>query len=161
MKIDKNTVVTMNYELRLNDDPEVVDAGEDGEFAFLFGHGNLIPGLEAAIKGLEKGAELKATVQPEQGYGTRDEAKIIGMPRSSLPPDFQVEIGVPLQLEDEKGHTFPVWIQGVEGDDVVLDGNHPLAGDVLHFSVQVLGVRAATKEELSHGHVHGPGGHHH
>jgi len=162
MKIDKNTVVTMNYELRLNDDDdEVVDSGENGEFTFLLGHGAIIPGLEAALVGLEKGAERKVTVQPEQGYGVRDESRIIGMPRSALPKDFVVEIGLPIELEDEKGHSFPVWIAGTEGDDVVLDGNHPLAGDVLHFTVQIVNVRAATKEELSHGHVHGPGGHHH
>ncbi len=161
MKIDKNTVVTMNYELRLNDDPEVVDSGENGEFNFLFGHGNLIPGLEKAILGLKKGIDREVTVQPAEGYGVRDESKIIGMPRSSLPKDFTVEIGLPLELEDQNGHSFPVWIAGVQGDDVVLDGNHPLAGDVLHFSVQILNVRAATKDELSHGHVHGPGGHPH
>ena len=161
MKIGKDTVVTLNYELRLNEDDDTVDSSTDGSFLFLFGHGNIIPGLEAALVGLEAGAKKSVTVQPQEGYGVRDESKIIGMPRSSLPKDFVVEVGIPLELEDDKGHSFQVWIAGVEGDDVVLDGNHPLAGEVLNFSVNVLGVRSASKEEKQHGHPHGPGGHHH
>ncbi|MBM4344953.1 MAG: peptidylprolyl isomerase [Deltaproteobacteria bacterium] len=161
MKIAPNTVVKLNYELRLNDDPDVVDSSDDGQFNVMIGHGQIIPGLEKALLGLETGANAKVTVQPQDGYGVRDEGKVIGMPRSSLPKDFVVDVGIPIELEDRNGHSFPVWIAGVEGDDVVLDGNHPLAGETLHFSVQVLGVRAATKEELAHGHVLGPGGHHH
>lgn len=161
MKIAANTVVTFNYQLRLNEDDDVADSSDDGDFSILIGHGNIIPGLEKALVGMEKGAKAKVTVPPEQGYGLRDPDKVIGMPRANLPDDFVVEVGIPLELEDQNGRKFAVWIAGTEGDDVVLDGNHPLAGDTLHFSVDILNVRAATKEELSHGHVHGPGGHHH
>lgn len=161
MKIAHNTVVNLNYALRLNDDPDVVDSSDDGQFTVLIGHSQIIPGLEKALLGLEKGAAKQVTVEPQDGYGVRDASKVIGMPRSALPADFVVDVGIPIELEDQNGHSFAVWIAGVEGDDVVLDGNHPLAGETLHFSVNVLGVRAATKEELAHGHVHGPGGHHH
>lgn len=161
MKIGPNTVVTLNYQLRLNDDNEVIDSSGDGSFTIMIGHGNIIPGLESQLLGLEGGASKDVTVQPKDGYGVRDKSKVIGMPRSQLPDDFVVEVGVPLELEDQKGHSFMVWVAGAEGDDVVLDGNHPLAGETLHFSVSIVTVRAASKEELAHGHVHGAGGHHH
>lgn len=161
MKIALNSVVAMDYELRVGDDDDVIDSSDDGTFAFLIGHGNVIPGLEEALMGLAAGAEQVVTVPPEKGYGVRDDSKMIGLPRSNLPPEFVVEIGLPLELEDEEGRSFPVWIAGTHGDDVVLDGNHPLAGETLQFSIKILEVRAATEEELSHGHVHGPGGHHH
>lgn len=161
MKIALNSVVAMDYELRVGEDDEVIDSSDDGSFVFLIGHGNVIPGLEEALLGRGAGEEIAVSIPPEKGYGIRDDGKMIGLPRSNLPPDFVVEIGLPLELEDEKGHSFPVWIAGTHDDDVVLDGNHPLAGETLKFSVKLLSVRTATEEELQHGHVHGPGGHHH
>ncbi|MBI5607856.1 MAG: peptidylprolyl isomerase [Deltaproteobacteria bacterium] len=161
MKIAPNTVVAMNYELRLGDDDEVIDASSDGEFFFLVGHHNIVPGLESELLGLAKGDKRKISVAPEQGYGTRDESKVIALPRSALPKDFVIEIGLPLELEDQQGNAFPVWIAGTHEDDVVLDGNHPLADETLHFAIEIVEVRQASAEELSHGHVHGPGGHHH
>lgn len=161
MKIAPNTVVAMNYELRLQGDDEVIDASADGEFQFLVGHQNIVPGLESQLVGLAAGDKREVSVAPDQGYGVRDESKVIALPRTALPADFVVEIGIPLELEDQQGHSFPVWIAGTHENDVVLDGNHPLADETLKFSIEVVSVRAATKEELSHGHVHGPGGHHH
>ena len=160
MKIAKDTVVSMDYELRLADE-EVIDSSTDGEFSFLVGHENIVPGLEVQLIGLGVGEERDIEVQPDVGYGKRDESKVIAVPRSVLPADFQVEVGLPLELEDEKGETFPVWVAGVNGDDVVLDGNHPLADEVLNFRISIKEVRVATDTELAHGHVHGAGGHHH
>jgi FKBP-type peptidyl-prolyl cis-trans isomerase SlyD len=160
MKITKDTVVTMDYELRLQGD-DVIDASSDGAFAFLVGHQNIVPGLESRLIGLEKGTELDVQVLPEDGYGARDEGRVVPVPRSVLPDGFEVEIGVPLELEDENGETMPGWIAGTHGDDVVLDLNHPLAGEVLNFKVKISDVRAATQTELAHGHVHGPGVHAH
>lgn len=161
MKISKDSVVVMDYKLSLNDDDDIVDASSGGEFAFLAGHHNIVPGLESQLLGLEAGASGRFVVAPEEGYGVRDDGKIFAVPRSALPKNFHVEIGVPLQIEDEKGEVFPAWIAGTHGDDVVLDRNHPLAGDTLHFDITIVQVRKATREELAHGHVHGPGGHHH
>ncbi len=160
MKIEKDMVVTMDYELRLADE-DVIDSSTDGEFAFLIGHDNVVPGLESQLIGLQAGDQRDIQVQPEEGYGQRDEAKVISVPRSVLPEDFHLEVGLPLELEDEQGETFPVWIAGVEGDTVMLDGNHPLADEVLNFRITIASVRKATATELSHGHVHGAHGHEH
>jgi len=160
MKIAKDSVVSMDYELRLADD-EVIDSSSGGEFSFLVGHENIVPGLESELLGMGVGDKKDVQVQPLLGYGTRDESKVIAVPRNVLPADFQIEIGLPLELEDEKGETFPVWIAGVNGDDVVLDGNHPLADEVLNFSVSITEVREASATEIAHGHVHGAHGHDH
>jgi FKBP-type peptidyl-prolyl cis-trans isomerase SlyD len=140
MKIGKDTVVSMEYELRLGGSDEVIDSSDgEGPLSFLIGH----------------------EVQPEDGYGVRDESKLIAVPRSVLPQDFEIEPGLPLELEDEQGESFPVWIAGVEGDQVMLDGNHPLADETLKFHIKITEVRKATATELTHGHVHGEGDHHH
>lgn len=161
MKIAKDTVVSMDYELRLDGSDEVIDASNDGSFTFLVGHDNIVPGLESELLGLDAGAERAVKVAPDQGYGVRDESKVIAVPRTIFPADFHFEVGVPVELEDEQGESFPVWIAGTKDEDVVLDGNHPLADETLNFTVKIKEVRAATKEELQHGHVHGEHGHHH
>ncbi len=161
MKIAKDTVVSMDYELRLDGSDEVIDASNDGSFQFLVGHDNIVPGLESELLGLATGAERDVKVSPDEGYGVRDESKVIAVPRTIFPADFQVEVGVPVELEDEQGESFPVWIAGTKDDDVVLDGNHPLADETLNFSVKIKEVRAATEQELEHGHVHGAHGHDH
>ncbi len=151
----------MNYQLRVGEEDEVIDESSDGQFFFLVGHENIVPGLESELLDLVKGDKRVISVSPEQGYGVRDESKVIALPRTALPKDFVVEIGLPLELEDQQGNAFPVWIAGTHDSDVVLDGNHPLADETLHFTIEVMDVRAASEEELTHGHVHGPGGHHH
>ncbi len=161
MKITKDTVVVMDYELRLDESDEVIDSSDDGTFAFLVGHENIVPGLEAELLGLTSGASKKVAVTAAEGYGERDESKVMAVPRSVFPEDFYFEVGIPVELEDDQGESFPVWIQGVKDDHVELDGNHPLAGETLNFTIKVLEVRAATTEELAHGHVHGAGDHHH
>ncbi len=160
LKIAKNTVVTLDYELRLADD-EVIDSSSGGEFCFLVGHENVVPGLEVQLLGLATGDTRDISVSPQEGYGLRDEEKLVTVPREALPDDFEIEIGLPLELEDEAGETSMAFIAGVRGDEVVLDRNHPLAGETLRFHVTIGAIREASKEELKHGHVHGPGGHHH
>jgi FKBP-type peptidyl-prolyl cis-trans isomerase SlyD len=162
MKIGKDTVVSMEYELRLGGSDEVIDSSDgEGPLSFLIGHENIVTGLEKQILGLTVGDERDIEVQPEDGYGVRDESKLIAVPRSVLPQDFEIEPGLPLELEDEQGESFPVWIAGVEGDQVMLDGNHPLADETLKFHIKITEVRKATATELTHGHVHGEGDHHH
>ncbi len=160
LKIAKNTVVTLDYELRLADD-EVIDSSTDGEFSFLVGHENVVPGLETQLIGLTTGDVRDIVVSPEEGYGVRDEDKIVVVPREALPEDFEIEIGLPLELEDEAGETSMAFIAGVRGDEVLLDRNHPLASETLRFHVKIGVIRDATKDEIKHGHAHGPHGHHH
>ena len=160
LTITKNHVVALDYELRLEDD-EIIDSSTGGEFAFLVGHQNIVPGLESALEGLKTGDVRDIVVTPDQGYGVRDEDAVVVVPRDAFPDDFEFEIGVPMELEDEAGEVSMAFITGVDGDEVTLDRNHPLADKTLRFHVTIGAIRAATKEELRHGHVHGAGGHHH
>ena len=160
MRIDKNRVVTLHYTLR-DEQGTVLDSSEGrAPLTYLHGKGNIIPGLEQALAGKEAGEKLDVSVAPEQAYGTRDERLVQILPRSRLPEGTQVAPGMQLRADSPKGPRL-VSVVKVERDFVTVDGNHPLAGRTLNFSVEVAEVRKATHEEVSHGHVHGPGGHHH
>ena len=160
MQIEKNRVVTLNYTLR-DDQGTVIDSSSGrGPLAYLHGKGNIIPGLEQALDGKAAGEKLDVSVAPEQAYGMRDERLVQILPRSRLPEGTQLGPGTQLRVEGPQGRRL-VRVMKVERDFVTVDGNHPLAGRTLHFSVEVAEVRKATHEEISHGHVHGPGGHHH
>src|ERR1700724_1506945 len=131
-------------------------AGRNG---ILHGHGNLVPGLERELSGKGAGDKLQVTVSPADGYGEYDQALVQRVPRRALKGLANLRVG--MRLEAQTGHgARAVIVTQIMGDMLTLDGNHPLAGKNLHFQVEVAGVRAATDEELSHGHVHGPGGHH-
>jgi len=161
MQIQADMVVSLEYTLK-NDAGEVLDANEGAApLYYLHGHGNIVEGLEAALSGRSVGDTLNVTVAPEQGYGVRDETMIFDVPRKNLPKDLEPEVGMQLGMSSEDGETVPVWIREVSTDSVRLDANHELAGETLHFAVKVLSVRPSTAEELAHGHVHGPAGHHH
>ena len=159
MSITQDQVVTLHYTLR-DDAGEIIDSSADGEpFAYLHGHGNLVPGLERELSGKGAGDKLQVTVSPADGYGEYDQALVQRVPRRALKGLANLRVG--MRLEAQTGHgARAVIVTRIMGDMVTLDGNHPLAGKNLHFQVEVAGVRAATDEELSHGHVHGPGGHH-
>jgi FKBP-type peptidyl-prolyl cis-trans isomerase SlyD len=160
MQISKNKVVTLKYRLT-DDDGDLIDESTEAEpMAYIHGVGNLIPGLEAALEGKQKGDALKVTVNPEEGFGDRNDELTRVVSRNVF--DFVEELEVGMQFQTDGGQGMEVvTIVGIEGDQVTVDGNHPLAGVTLSFDVAVLDVRDATQEELSHGHVHGPGGHHH
>ncbi len=160
MQISKNKVVTLKYRLT-DDDGDLIDESTDAEpMAYIHGVGNLIPGLEAALEGKQKGDALKVTVNPDEGFGDRNDELTRVVSRTVF--DFVEELEVGMQFQTDGGQGMEVvTIVGIEGDQVTVDGNHPLAGVTLSFDVSVLDVRDATQEELSHGHVHGPGGHHH
>ena len=160
MKVESNAVVSIEYVLR-DDAGAVLDQSKGGEpLAYLHGHGNIVPGLEKALAGLEPGQSTKAEISPEDGYGAHDPGKTMRVARSQLPEQLQPEVGMMLHAEGPQG-PMPLWITEVEAEAVTVDGNHPLAGKTLHFEVQIKDVREASPEELQHGHVHGPGGHHH
>lgn len=160
MIIEKHKVVHIHYELK-DKEGQVIDssAGRD-PLAYIQGIGNLIPGLEKELEGKQKGDKLLAIIQPDEAYGHYDANKVFVVNRSGFQGTEEINPGMRVQVDLEKGPAVAV-ISKVDGDDVTLDMNHPLAGQVLHFDVEVLEIREADAEEISHGHVHGPGGHQH
>lgn len=154
-------VVSIHYTLT-DDAGSVIDSSSGGEpLEYLHGHGNIVPGLESQLAGRKVGDSLKVDVAPKDGYGEHDPRGRGRVPRSSFPDDMEIEPGMQFSGEGPNGEDHVVWVAAVEGDHVVVDQNHPLAGQTLHFQVKVETVRPATKEELAHGHVHGAHGHHH
>ena len=159
MNIADQTVVSLQYVLK-NATGETLDQCDREEpLCYLHGSGNLIPGVEEALVGNTTGASMQVVITPEKGYGERDDQLVLDVPRSEL-PEGDLNVGMQFQVEHEGGQGI-VTVTSIEEDKVTLDGNHPLAGETLHFDLEVLDVRAATSEELEHGHVHGPGGHQH
>ena len=160
MKIAANKVVSMHYTLT-NDRGETLDSSRGHEpLAYLHGAGNIIPGLEKALEGKQAGDKLQVHVKPAEGYGERDDALIQAVPRRMFKGLGDLKVGMRLHAQGDRGARV-VRITHVAGDMVTVDGNHELAGQALNFDVEITEVRDASAEELQHGHVHGPGGHHH
>jgi FKBP-type peptidyl-prolyl cis-trans isomerase SlyD len=160
MKIAHEKVVSIHYTLT-NAEGKVLDSSAGNPpLAYLHGFGNIIPGLENALEGKESGERLSVTVQPEEGYGARDEQLVQAVPRSAFQGAPEIKPGMQFQAQGPQGVRLVVVTQVTE-DLVTVDANHPLAGQTLHFEVEVAEVREPTSEELEHGHVHGPDGHHH
>ena len=161
MQIAPNKVVSIHYTLT-NDRGEKLDSSRGAEpLVYIHGIGNLIPGLEKALEGKQSGDKLQVKVSPEEGYGKRDDALIQAVPRRMFKGLGDLKVGMRLHAQGEGGHQRVVRIAHIAGDMVTVDGNHELAGENLNFDVEITGVRDATAEEMEHGHVHGPGGHHH
>ncbi len=160
MQIAENRVVTLNYTLKDNEG-NIIDSADDGSFAYLHGAANIIPGLEHALQGKSAGEELSVTIEPEQGYGERNENMTQVVPRKMFETDDEIKIGMQFHAESPDGQPMTVTVIDVNDDEVTIDGNHPLAGTVLNFDLQILDIREATAEEQEHGHVHGAGGHQH
>jgi FKBP-type peptidyl-prolyl cis-trans isomerase SlyD len=161
MKIEKGSVVHIDYSLHLGDG-EVVDRSEPGEpLTYLHGEGEIVSGLEDALEGLSAGDKKQVVVAPPQGYGEHDPRGLQQVPRRAFPPGFEPQVGMELTAEGPNGEAVPFSIRDVSPDTVTIDMNHPLAGKTLHFDVTVREVRAATPEELEHGHAHGSGCHGH
>lgn len=156
MNISKDTVVTLNY---------TVNAGpgqppESGQQAYLHGgYGNTFAKLEAALEGQAPGFATTLVLQPEDAFGVRDESLVRTIPKSEFPPG--VKVGGQLRGMTDDGREQVFNVVKIKGPQVLLDGNHPFAGKVLRFTLKVLDVRAATPEEVTHGHAHGAHGHHH
>ncbi|MDB6060381.1 MAG: peptidylprolyl isomerase [Verrucomicrobiaceae bacterium] len=159
MQIGPDCVVSIHYELT-NDAGEVLDTSADGEpLTYLQGAHNIIPGLEQALVGHKVGDQLKVTVQPEDGYGVKQPDMVQEVPRDAFPDPDSIELGMRFTAQSEHGDVS-VEVTAVSASHVTVDGNHPLAGQVLHFAVTIDEVRTATQEELDHGHVHAHGHHH-
>ena len=161
MKITKNKVVALQYVLKL-DDGIVVDASDENQpLMYLHGHQNIIPGLENELENLEAGAQKEVKVAPEEGYGVRIEDLVQNAPKARFPEGSTFTLGDEISAQDPEGLVRHGRIIEINAEDVVVDFNHMLAGKTLNFSVTVKEIREATSEEIAHGHVHGPGGHHH
>lgn len=153
-------VVTMHYTLT-NDDGQVLDSSSGGDpLSYLHGRGNIIAGLEQALEGNAAGFQADVTVEAADGYGERSEDMVVTASREQFDPAMDLKPGLQVMAQGPNGPVV-FTVSEVTDEEVTLDGNHPLAGQRLHFAVEITEVRAATAEELEHGHVHGPGGHHH
>ena len=153
--IEDDVVVTMAYTLKLADGELVDEATAEDPLVFLQGFGDIIPGLEEALYGLKVGDSRQVIVAPEDGYGEYDDEAYEMLP-TSLFQGIPLEVGLGIELRDsESGEVYEVFVAEVTKEGVLVDFNHPLAGEELHFNVQILDLREATEEELDHGHVHG------
>ena len=160
MKIEKDRVVRFHYAVA-EAGQEAVENSKDGgqPLAILFGHGNIIPGLEKAMDGREAGDSFKATVPAAEAYGERRDGLTQRIPKKHFGAQ-RLEPGMQVVLQTNFGPRA-VTVEKVGMSVVDVDLNHPMAGKDLDFDIEVVEVREASAEELEHGHVHGDGGHHH
>lgn len=159
-KITQNSVVSLDYTLT-NDAGDILDKSENGQFVYLHGTNNIIPGLEKALDGKSLNDEFKATIEADDAYGHKDDSKRQVVGREMFEADSPIEEGTQFHAQSPEGEMLMITIAEVNGDEITIDGNHPLAGERLHFDVKVSAIREASEEEISHGHVHGEGGHQH
>lgn len=160
MKIAERMVASFHYTLT-NDAGDVVDSSQGREpLTYLHGVGNIVPGLENAMVGHGVGDTFNVVVAPEEGYGVANDMLIQVVPRAAFQGVDNLEVGMQFQAQTGQG-PLSVVIAKIEGDEVTVDGNHPLAGQNLNFAIEITDVREASVEEVLHGHVHGAGGHHH
>jgi len=160
MTITQDKVVLIDYTLK-NAEGEVLDSSEGQEpLAYLHGAENIVLGLERELTGKKVGDSLSVIVSPEDGYGVRNDDLLGAVPREMFESDMDIEVGMTFQAETDQG-IQTVSVVALNDEEVTVDGNHPLAGETLHFDVTVCEIRDASAEELEHGHVHGEGGHHH
>lgn len=159
--IQKGKVIGLAYTLK-SASGEIMDQSESGQpLVYLHGYGNLIPGLESALEGKAVGFKSKVEIAPEDAYGVRNDAMQQVVDRSAFPEGAELEVGMRFHAHGADGSNMSIMIAKIEGADIHIDGNHPLAGQTLFFDVEVMSERDATGEEIQHGHAHGPGGHHH
>lgn len=154
MKIEGKCVVSIHYKLTNGDGEEVDSSAGREPLVYLHGAGGLIPGLERALEGKAANDQIQVVVQPEDGYGVVNPDLVQTVPRSAFKGIDDVQPGMQFETKDPEGQVQHIMVQEVKEDGVTVDGNHPLAGQVLHFDVTVASVRKATEEELTHGHAH-------
>ncbi|NOZ71373.1 MAG: peptidylprolyl isomerase [Chloroflexi bacterium] len=155
LTVADDIVVSLSYVLQLDNDEIVDSAGSADPLEYLQGAGNIIPGLEQQLYGMAVGDEKKVTVVPADAYGEYDPEAMTFVPIDAFPTDLELEEGMGLQMRDSNtGEVVVAYVEDIQPNGVVLNLNHPLAGQTLHFQVQVVNLRQATSEELAHGHVH-------
>lgn len=161
MLIADQHVVAIDYTLS-NEAGEVIDSSAGAEpLVYLHGASNIIAGLEKALTGKAVGDELEVSIEPEDAYGEYSAELITTLGREMFEGVDELQVGMQFHASAPDGGMQIVTVRDIDGDDVTIDGNHPLAGQQLNFKVQVVSIRAASAEEVAHGHVHGEGGHQH
>ena len=158
MHITKNTVVTMTFKVT-DAQGKLLEDGKEPRAYLHGGYGNTLPRVEAELEGKEAGFQTTLTLAPEDAFGPRDESLVTTLPKKDFPPG--VKVGGEIKGYNDQGHEQWFIVKKIKGDTVHLDANHPLAGEDLTFTLTVLEVRAASPEEVQHGHAHGAHGHHH
>ncbi len=156
MKIAKNNVVLMHYKLT-NAEGQLLDQSDSDPFAYLHGHGQIVPGLENQLEGKAKGDQFSVVVKPAEAYGEYTEELVVTVEKAQLAEIPNLTVGMEVQGESPEGVSIFTIVE-IKDDKVTLDGNHPLAGETLTFDFNVVSIREATEEELTHGHAHGEGG---
>ena len=152
--IGDQSVVNMHYKLTDNDGT-VIDSSEGAQpLAYLHGAGNIIPGLEKALEGKAQGDKLQVKIEPKEGYGEINTDLIKIIEKKAFEGVDKIEVGMAFEAKAPDGSTQNIIVKKVEGDDITIDTNHPLAGVTLNFDIQIVSVREAAKEELDHGHTH-------
>jgi FKBP-type peptidyl-prolyl cis-trans isomerase SlyD len=158
MKIDKDSAVTITYSVS-EPSGKLLEQSKAPSAYLHGGYGNTFEKIEAALQGQVAGFACEVTLAPADAFGELDASLVMSIPKSEFPPG--VKVGGRLQGRTPDGRDAVFNVLKIKGQEVMLDGNHPHAGKTLKFSVKVISVRAATAEEIAHGHVHGEGGHHH
>jgi len=165
MKIEPQHVVSLTYDLYVNNDKGTEDLVEsttlEQPLTFLFGAGQMLPKFEENLDGLSTGDTYDFRLSAEDAYGEHDEEAVANLPKEMFEGQDLPEIGGILPLQDNQGNHFQGQVVSITEDSVLVDLNHPMAGQALHFKGNIINVRPATPEELSHGHAHGTDGHHH
>ncbi len=168
MQITKNTIVSLSYVLKRDDAKgEIIEETRAGDpLVFLYGNGQMLPKFEEHLSTLKSGDAFEFTLSSDDAYGELDQDAVIDLDKSIFmvegkTDDDMLAIGNVIPMRDEQGHMLQGTVVSVSKDSVRMDFNHPMAGNVLHFTGKVIEVRTATDEEVSHGHAHGAGGHHH
>ena len=155
MAVADGLVVSLAYTLRLDDGEEIDSAASDDPLVYLHGAGNIIPGLEDALSGMKIGDVRSVSVSPVDAYGDIDEDAFELVPYDAFPADVDLEEGMGLSMVDNNtGQQMYAYISELRDDGALLDLNHPLAGETLHFTVEIVGLRRATTDEIAHGHAH-------
>jgi FKBP-type peptidyl-prolyl cis-trans isomerase SlyD len=161
MPITQNQVVTINFILK-DEDGEIIDSTQGNQpFTYISGNQQILPKLEESISSMLIGGKKNVKLAAADAYGEYKQEAVQSVNRSEFPPEVELQEGMNFMAQTPDGRQVPLTIAGVEGENVTVDFNHPLAGKALEFDVELLDVRDATLEELQHGHVHGPEGHHH
>ncbi|QHE85414.1 FKBP-type peptidyl-prolyl cis-trans isomerase [Hydrogenophaga sp. BPS33] len=158
MKITKDTIVTLTFRA-VDAKGKVLEDGKTPRAYLHGGYGNTLPGVELALEGQEKGFNTTVKLQPSLAFGERDESLVTTISKKDFPPG--VKVGGQLEGHDDQGRHQVFTVTKIKGDTVMLDGNHPLAGQDITFTLNVTDVKAASAEEIAHGHAHGAHGHHH
>ena len=161
MPLKENQVVSINFTLKDNDGNVIQTTTKEEPFSFLSGNEQILPKLEENIGGMLIGSKKTVVLDPENAYGNFSESAVRTVNKSEFPEGTELKIGMGYYADTPDGKQLPFTIKNIEGENITLDFNHPLAGKTLTFEVELLNLRDATPEELSHGHVHGAGGHHH